>query len=185
MRHGTRVRSALAAVTAGLMLLGSATSASGHDLPESAVRSEPATTATTTIACGPARLLPERGQVRFCGQAGGKMGGTGEYVVADKRYAWSDRWHLLASDCVLAGHYLSTDGIQADFVGFPHLHGPSSVYVPGTQYRTAGQLRSARIGYFDFRDDRFHPTEPWRPVLARGDQYPPSGPNVPPTCDYA
>lgn len=172
----TRFRTLLAAIAASVALTSTLTPATASDLPEP----------VPELVCGPTRQTPE-GPVQFCARVEGKaadVGRTGEYFGAEDRYVWSDEEYQVAKACVLDGTRRASDGVEASFLGFPQFIKPTTgeVWLPGTQYGIVDGHRVARVGLYSVNDKLVYPTGPWQRWVDRGDQYPPSGTELPPNC---
>ena len=170
----TRLTRILATIAASVALAGTLTPAAALEVPDE----EP------QVLCGPIRILPTH-LARFCGKTEdvGQFGRTGEYLVNEERYVWSDERYPALDACSMHARVMAGDGVEADFIGFPQLARPDgSGYFPGTQYGIIDGKYVARTGHYYRSKELFYAAEPWRSIADRGDQYPPSGTELPPDC---
>jgi hypothetical protein len=123
-----------------------------------------AVTATPVHGCGPIRFPTNdrRSYVAFCTQTMGNLGRSGSYYpyrAPGHKLVWRTDWRPIVRRCYLQQVVPSTDGLKRWFVGYPQLRRPTGgVYTPGTQYWGGRTVAYARVGYFDHRDRKFHPT---------------------------
>jgi hypothetical protein len=169
----------LAAVTLAAVTLITAATPSGAAAPPARSSTPAAVTATPVHGCGPIRFPTNNrlSYVAFCTQTMGSLGRSGSYYpyrAPGHKLVWRTDWRPIVRRCYLQQVVPSTDGLKRWFVGYPQLRRPNgSVYTPGTQYWGGRTVAYARVGYFDHRDRKFHPTT--RITRAQSDSLRPRG----------